>query len=305
MLRRNWRMPPGLFRAVRRHKQDMLTSWHPAGRWIEVSGDGPGTPPVRLHVVSQGQGPDVLLLHGYVQSSWCWRHNLAALAEQFTVHAVCALGFGWSDKPRHVSYRVAARALRTLEVMDRLAIERAHLVGNSLGGRGFIRQAATAAQRVGKVVLVNPAVAGRYPMALVARAMHPRWRRAFAAPGLDAGFWLGLRAAAYHGADVDEEYMRRFLGPLAEPGAIEAALAVARFYNQDMASNRRRLEQVQAPALTIVGKHDRIVPPRVTERFGQRLPGRLVSVFEHSAHCPHEEQPERFNAEIAGFLRGD
>lgn len=259
--------------------------------------------PIQVHCVTAGTGPDVVLLHGYVQSSWCWRHNIDVLARQFRVTAVCALGLGWSDKPLHASYRLAARSERTLQLLDALGIERAHMVGNSLGGALAMHLAQNSPSRVGKVVLVNPAVAGHYPMAWLARTMRPRWRRAFRAPGVSAGFWLGLRVAAYHRVDVDETYMRHFLGPLAQPGAVEAALLVARYYARDLALVSDRLHDLHAPLHLVIGKHDRIVPATVTRALGERLPGAAVATFEHSAHCPHEEEPERFNANISAFLR--
>jgi pimeloyl-ACP methyl ester carboxylesterase len=302
--KRSWAMPPGLFRAVRRHRGDLRHSWHPDGRWVQI--DDPATGPVLIHIVSAGSGPDLILLHGYVQSCWCWRHNITALAEHFTVHGVCALGFGWSEKPPEAGYRLADRADRTTRLMDVLQIETAHMCGNSLGGALALHLAATRPDRVGKVVLVNPASPGRYPMAGLATLMRPQWRHAFSSlPGVGAGLWLGLQAAAYRGVNVDEAYMRNFLAPLADDGAIEAALTVARFYNRDLNALRRRLTEVRSPSLLVLGSHDLVMPPSVSGRIADLLTANEVSVFEQSAHCPHEEEPRRFNDEVATFLRAN
>lgn len=304
MTKRSWTMPRGLFRAVRQGRGDLSRSWHADGRWIEIP--VPGTETVRLHVVSVGAGPDLLLLHGYVQASWCWRHNIAALAEHFTVHSVCALGFGWSDKPQDAGYRLADRGDRTLLLMDALGIDTAHMCGNSIGGALALHLAATRPQRVGKVVLVNPATPGRYPMAALATMMRPKWRVPFGAiPGVGAVLWVGLQTAAYRRAEVDQEYMDSFLKPLAADGALDAALSVARFYNRDLAALDKRLGDVQSSCLTVLGDHDLVMPPSVSRRLVDRLADSNLYIFKDSAHCPHEEEPQLFNAVVADFLLAD
>ena len=274
-------------------------SWHPAGRHLALRSFAGQ----RLHVVSLGAGPHVVLLHGYIQSSWAWRHNLDALARHFTVHAVCLPGFGWSDKPARPSYRLLHQAERVLELLALLGAETVHLVGNSLGAALALEVAVLAPHRVGRLVLVNPAGAGTYPIASVARLQHEAWEPLFRLPGVPQVLALGLRHGAYARLDVDAAFLRAFLGPLYSAGGLHAALKVARSFHADLAALDRRLPDIPQPAYVAWGQGDRIVPRTVIERVARRLPDARLEPFDCSGHCPMEEEPERFNREAVAFLR--
>lgn len=275
-------------------------SWHAAGHHLRVPDPAAGT--VGIHAVTVGQGPHLLLLHGFVQASWAWRHNLDALAEHFTVHAVCVPGFGWSDKPKICDFHLVEQARRILVWMDCMAIQRAHLVGNSLGAALALQIAALAADRVAHLVLVNPAGAGSYPMAWLARLQRPAWAPLLALPGIPFGLKLGLRYGAYAQLPVDDAYMAHFLAPLGTAGAPAAALAVARHYNADLAALDRRLRGILHPTLVIRGGADRVIPEAIVWRVANGLHDARVERFDASGHCPMEEEPARFNRVLLNFL---
>lgn len=252
-----------------------------------------------------GQGPDVLLLHGFVQASWAWRHNIEALSAHFTVHALCLPGFGWSDKPKAASFRLAEQARRVLLWMTHMNISRADLVGNSLGGALALQLAALEPDRVRRMVLVNPAGAGSYPMAWLARMQLPAWAPALALPGIPFGLKLGLRYGAYRKLPVDDDYMSHFLAPLGTHGAAHAALSVAQSYNADLSALERRIGGILQPTLIVRGGADRVMPDRIVTRIAEQLPHSRLVRFSESGHCPMEEEPGRFNRVCAGFLRDE
>ena len=92
------------------------------------------TPGDSWRFVSQGKGPHLLLLHGLGASSFTWRHNLDFLSQRFTVTAPDLPGHGRSPAPLDGDYRVDTLAQGVVEFMDSRGIDRAALVGNSLGG---------------------------------------------------------------------------------------------------------------------------------------------------------------------------
>src|SRR6476660_4919308 len=110
----------------------------------------------KIHYVEAGTGPTVILLHGLGGSSQVWQFNIAALAEKYHVVAPDQIGFGKSDKPL-VNYRIRTYVDFLDQFCKQLKIERASLVGNSMGG--WIATAFTAAfpDRVDKLVLVDAA----------------------------------------------------------------------------------------------------------------------------------------------------
>ena len=276
-------------------------SWHPAGRWVTLDDRAVG--PMRLHQVSLGQGPHVLLLHGFVQSSWAWRLNLERLAAHFTVHALCVPGFGWSDKPLSAPWRLADQAERVVALLDVLGITRCHLIGNSLGASLALRVALLRPDQIAAMVLINPAAVGVYPALLAAALQHPAWAPLFGLPAVPWGLRQTLRLTAYRQLAVDRHYMHHFLLPLRSPGAREAALAVARWYGRDLRALRDRLGDVRQPCLVVDGLRDGIVPRSAVARVATALPGAQLLRFERSGHCPMEDEPERFDAAALDFLR--
>lgn len=287
-------------------------SWHPCGQFV-AAGDLPSLHAVSLPrqgpplPVAQGetQAEAIVFLHGYLQSSWAWRHNLAPLAKHFAVHALCLPGFGWSDKPRHLSYRLAKQAQRVLAAMDALGVQRAHLVGNSLGGALALQMALAAPQRVARLVLVNPASHGRYPMALAAALQHEWLEPLMYAPGGKLALTLGLRHAAYANLPVDRALVGSFWQPLQTPGAKRAALQVARYFNQDLKEVDDRLGEIRAPALLLWGRGDRIIPLASVQRLARKLGDARLELYDCSGHCPMEEEPLRFNREVQAFFTAE
>jgi len=275
-------------------------SWHPAGRWLTV--DDPATGSLRVHVVSVGSGPHLVLLHGFVQSSWAWRFNLAHLAERFAVHAVCVPGYGWSDKPLNASWRLADQAERIVAVLNGLGLPRCHLVGNSLGASLALRIALLQPERIDQMVLINPAAPGIYLARVLAALQHPAWAPLLSLPAIPWGLRLGLRIFAYRQLPLDADYMHHFLLPLRSEGAREAALSVARFYGRDLAALHDRLGDVQQRCLVVDGLRDGIMPRGAVAEVAALLPHSQSLHFERSGHCPMEDEPERFDAAVVGFL---
>ena len=125
-----------------------------------------------------GHGPDVLLLHGLGGTRASLFETAAAMSQRYRVHAPDLPGFGSSSKPARGGYNARWFAEHMLAMMDSAGIERAHVVGNSMGGRIGIEMALIAPERVSAL---GPAVPGR--------GLDPPWlspARAAAAPGVRA-----------------------------------------------------------------------------------------------------------------------
>src|SRR3954469_17140002 len=87
----------------------------------------------RFHVAEAGDGPPLVLLHGWPQHWWMWRHLIGPLAERYRVVAPDMRGHGWSDKPPS-TYRKTELLGDVMALMDRLGIDRARFVGHDWGG---------------------------------------------------------------------------------------------------------------------------------------------------------------------------
>lgn len=124
-------------------------------------------PSARVSTLTMGEGPDVLLLHGLGGAKSSFFDAAAALSGQFRVHALDLPGFGSSSKPLLAPYTARWLADTVLEAMDALGIERAHIAGNSLGGRVALEIGLRTPHRVGGLALLCPAVA------FIRRSYHP------------------------------------------------------------------------------------------------------------------------------------
>ena len=171
---------------------------------------------------------------------------------------------------------------------------------------GAIRAAAFAAAepaRVDRLVLVGPAAHGMFPAALLAELQHEAMAPLWTLPGFDRLLQLGLRHGAYKHLPIDDHYMAHFLAPLRSPGAVAVTLRIARYFRNDLQELEPLLPLIRAPVLLIWGRHDRLIPRRIVRHVMRRVPQTRLSVYAASGHCPQEEEPERFTAEVLAFLQ--
>src|SRR4051794_32954287 len=134
----------------------------PLLRIYDVDVDG-----MAVSTLTMGSGPDVLLLHGLGGTRASFFETAAALSTRYRVHAPDLPGFGSSSKPPRGAYNAGWFAESMLGLMDELGIERARIVGNSMGGRTAIEMGLLAPERVDALALLCPAVAW------IRRGLHP------------------------------------------------------------------------------------------------------------------------------------
>ncbi|MBV9310573.1 MAG: alpha/beta fold hydrolase, partial [Solirubrobacterales bacterium] len=156
----------------------------------------------RISTLTMGEGPDVLLLHGLGGTRASLFETAAALSKRYRVHAPDLPGFGSSSKPARGGYNASWYAKEILGFMDSLGISRAHVVGNSMGGRIAIELGLVAPERITALALLCPAVAwlrrGFHP---VVRLMRPEFGL------LPHGFHRSMVAAHFWSMFCDRDLM--------------------------------------------------------------------------------------------------
>jgi pimeloyl-ACP methyl ester carboxylesterase len=234
-----------------------------------------------------GQGPEVLLLHGWGGAIESFTPVLDDLRRSYTVTAFDLPGFGKSSLPPS-AWGSADYAQLTLKVMDRLKLDRPHLIGHSFGGQVSIYLAATAPDRVGKLVLVCSAGI-RTPPALATRLKR-------SAAGL--GKWLGAHGG-WIGERLRAEVYRRVQSQdYANAGPLRATLV--KVINEDLTP---LLSLIKSPTLLVWGEHDRDVPLAAAQTMARLIPGAQLVVFENAGHFAYLDQFERFRLLAGRFLR--
>ena len=111
-----------------------------------------------------------------------------------------------------------------------------------------------------------------------------------------------LRTLAYRNIPIGPDYMRGFMAPLRQPGAIAAATLVARNLQPGLRTLFPRLGGMTSPVQLVWGAHDRLLPLQSGLLLNRILPTSRLEVFPHCAHCPMEEDPPRFNRLVREFL---
>ena len=264
----------------------------------------------RISTLTMGSGPDVLLLHGLGGSRASFFETAAELSNDYRVHAPDLPGFGSSCKPALGSYNARWFAEIMLGLLDELEIGRAHLVGNSMGGRVAIEVGLQAPHRVGALGLLSPAVAW------VKRALHPIVRLLRPELGLlPHGFSRSAVASQLWSIFYNPDVIDPAVGDLMvdefrriyhTPGARYALLASARNIYLEAPFGRGgfypRLARLRPPALFIWGSHDRLVPPAFGHHVSRWLPGAEQLTIECCGHVPQVECPEQTNRLLREFF---
>ena len=234
-----------------------------------------------------GQGPHVLLLHGWGGAIESFAPVVDDLQRSYTVAAFDLPGFGKSSLPP-TTWGSADYARLTLQIMDHLQLNRPHLIGHSFGGQVSIQLAATAPERVGKLVLVCSAGIRTRP------ALATRLKRTAAGLGkwLAAhGGWIGEKArAAIYRQVQSQDY--------ASAGPLRPTLV--RVITEDLTS---LLPRITSPTLLVWGAQDRDVPLAAGQVMARLIPAAQLAVFENAGHFAYLDQFDRFRLLVRRFLR--
>ncbi len=254
---------------------------------------------LRIRYVRKGHGPPLVLLHGLGSSIYTWKDVWPTLAAHHDVIAMDLPGFGDSGVPEHPTGETAMRSV--VGLMDRLAVARASIVGNSLGGAIAVAIDARAPARVDRLVLVDAAgynfkLADRPWILRVAAAVPPA---VVAALPVRPMMTLALRQVFHDDGLVTPARVAAYVEPLRRPGA--AAALNRLLMAPDALGFPEVIRRVQAPTLIIWGRYDEWIPLRDATRFAADIPGARVA-FVEAGHMPQEERPAETAALIEDFL---
>ena len=257
----------------------------------------------RVRLVRAGTGSSVVLIHGFGSSIYTWKDVIPALAARHDVIALDLPGFGGSDRPPDLSLEAFAGAV--IGLMDRLGIERAALVGNSMGGATAAIVAATLPERVSRLVLLD---AAGFNMEPAARPLMVRLTTSWAAPvlGLLPGKRLlverSLRQVFHDDALVTEERVSEYLAPAQRPGTFAALRSLGASLDAGRLRVADVLGDITAPTLVVWGDDDRWIPLAHADRFVAGIAGARKLVIPACGHMPQEEKPAEVVRLVLEFL---
>lgn len=257
-----------------------------------------------------GEGEPVVLLHGLGATNASMLPTLQDLAHDHRVLAPDFPGFGESEKPIR-SYHAGFFAKWLVALLDRLGIERAHLVGNSMGGRVSIETALRFPERVNRIALLAPAMAFRRLRQLVpvVRILRPEFAlvpamlpRASVLRATRQLFSRSDRVGATWYESATDEFLRVYS---TVRGRIAFFSAARQIYLDEPWGDRgfwKRLQGMSRPALFIWGDRDLLVPAAFARHVTDSVPHAQSVVLEDCGHVPQFELPEQTHRLIRQFF---
>jgi pimeloyl-ACP methyl ester carboxylesterase len=256
---------------------------------------------VKIAWERHGSGTPLLLIHGLGYARWGWEPVLPGLAERFDVILFDNRGIGESDAPPG-PYNVAEMAGDAVQVLDEAGVERAHVVGTSLGGMIAQELALAHPERVDRLVLActTPGGPKAHPMPQVTVALMAEAATLEPAVALRRFVENALAPAtvAAHPELVDRIMAHRLATAQAPAAWAAQASAGVTFDAYD------RLESLASPTLVQHGDEDVVVDPRNGDLLLELVPGARIDRFPGTGHLFFWEAPERFVTSVSAFLEG-
>jgi len=262
----------------------------------------------RIAYLDVGEGPPVILIHGFGGSMWQWEYQQHALSQHFRVLTLDLLGSGLSDKPV-IDYRPDQMLEYFVGFMDAVKIPHATLVGNSMGAGLAIGMALAHPTRVDKLVLIDG-----LPQQVMKKLTSPSVRRALET---SAPSWLVSFGNLLFGGLMTESVLKEIvhdptlLTPAVidrsnrnrqRPGLIKPILSARENLPLWESGFARRIEEIIHPTLVIWGEEDRVFPIAVGEELHQTIKGSRFVSISRAGHIPQWERPDMVNQELIAFI---
>jgi pimeloyl-ACP methyl ester carboxylesterase len=269
---------------------------------------GPPDAPVKLYAIERGEGPPVLLIHGFGTNTFTWRHVAPDLARDHKVIAVDLKGFGRSDKPFDKRYAAADQA----ELLTQLILERdlhdLTVIGHSYGGGVALLLALEADARLkgrlSKLVLLDTIA---YPQnipvffKLLDTPVVSQLGVRMAPPTLQ--IQLALRIAYFDNSKIGDDEIEAYAKPMKTAAGKHAIIHSARqIIPPDVEAISARYATIKLPTLILWCDHDRVVPMAIGLKLSREMPNAHFGIVSQCGHMPQEEQPEDTMLQIRDFL---
>jgi pimeloyl-ACP methyl ester carboxylesterase len=246
----------------------------------------------------------MVLVHGLLGGSFCWRFNTSAFSQRHTTFALDLPGFGENDAPRHLDCGMEAQAVRLSCWLEKLGMESVDVVGSSWGGAVAIFLAAMS-RRVSSLVLAAPVnpwsdfgsgrvgfLNGRMGGTLlrlilpVSRPLH----------------LTALKRMYGDSGRIPSGTLEGYSSLLMRRGRAHNILNSLRSWEGDMTALPGAIARVRAHSLLIWGTRDGAVDPKSSEALMQALPNCERALIQGAGHLPFEEMPDEFNRLVLDFL---
>jgi len=252
---------------------------------------------VRLHAEQAGEGDDVLFVSGLADEGACWVDQVAGLRDRWRITTFDNRGVGRSETPPG-EYRIGSFAKDTAALMDTLDIERAHVVGSSMGGAIAQELALAHPGKVRSLVLNGTYCRGDHFFREVIRSWQWSARKSDNLRDFLGAVNLWCFAPRIYNEGIMEEWLTA-AADSPHPQSVDAFCRSADALLEHDAADR--VAAISVPTLVTVGELDLVLPERFSRELVDRIPGSTLRVIEGQGHQPFQEGPQQYNALLADF----
>jgi len=272
-------------------------------RYLDSPADLRSVGPWQLHVRQSGppDAPTVVLLHGFGSSLQTWDVWAKGLAATHRVVRIDLPGSGLSPPDPAHDYRDERSLAMLIALMDSLGLQRASLVGHSMGGRIAWNLAAKFPERVDKLVLVAPdgfaSFGFEYGKPMEVPATLGLMRHVLPKPLLR----MNLKSAYARPEALSDAVTTRYHDLILAPGARQAMLD--RLRQTVLQEPVPLLRQIKAPTLLVWGEADAMIPVSNAQDYLQALQSSRLVSWPQVGHLPQEEAAELSLQAVSDFLR--
>lgn len=273
---------------------------------------------IRLHCVTQGEGELVLLLHGFPEFWYSWRHQIPALARHFKVVVPDLRGYNDSDKPRS-GYDLDTLSADIRGLIHGLGYVNAHIVGHDWGGSIAWHLAHRFPHYIQRLAVLNAPHPQRFIHELISNADQLRkswYMLAFQVPNLPE-WMIRLNLRDFVKNMLQEQAVRKgaftasdtaiYQAALEKPGALSAALEYYRHFLSPQSLIRhwgRSLSPVHVPTLVLWGEDDFCLSKALTQDLETLVSAPLqLKLISDCGHWIQQEVPHTVNRELLQFFR--
>ncbi len=272
---------------------------------------------IRLHYVEAGEGPVIVLLHGFPEFWYSWRKQIPALAEHFRVIVPDMRGYNLSDKPKGVEhYKPSIVSEDIRQLVLHVADGRATIIGHDWGGAIALQLAEQHPELLNKLVIMNTAHQQQLLKTLLSNFTQlkkswymfffqlPRLPEHYIGKDLPTFFKKAFRGWAHRPDAFTDEDIRAYVEVFSQPYALTAAI---NYYRAAFREAPARLlttsRQIHTDTLVIWGEDDRALDPVLLKRMRNHFANRFeVHSIQNCSHWVQQEYPDEVNGAIIDFL---
>jgi pimeloyl-ACP methyl ester carboxylesterase len=245
--------------------------------------------------------PVILLLHGFLSSSFSFRKLIPYLQKSFTVYTIDLPGFGESEKSTKFQYSLQSYGQLVIDFIHEMQLGKVNIIGHSMGGQIGLHAIKIAPHKISKIIVLGCSAYIKRTGGLLRSCCYVPFF------SLGLRYWVqrkdirnNLLEVVYDSKLIDDEMINGYRKQLMDKKFYLSLIRLVRSREGDLTSEE--LLRIKHPCLLIWGKEDKVIPVGLGHRLHSDLPNSTLKIYEKAGHLLPEEIPDKLYKDICEFL---